>query len=94
MRASLAQAQQRATEWEQRANMHAAELAEAEAALESANDRAVQLEADHSLVQMQLEEKLDEARVAKVILFFKLQTAFAVTEWEGAISAGSRDRVT
>jgi hypothetical protein len=70
VRTSLAQAQQRATEWEQRANAHAAALAEAEAALESANDRAVQREADHSLVQMQLEEKLDEARVATVTSFY------------------------
>jgi hypothetical protein len=66
-RASLAQAQQRAAEWEQRANEHAAALAEAQADLEKADDRSMQLEAEHSLAQMQLQDKDAEERLTKVM---------------------------
>lgn len=69
VRTSLAQAQQRATEWEQRANEHAAALREAEAAFLDAEERAAQLEADHSLAQMELQEKDAEERLAKVLFF-------------------------
>lgn len=64
-RASLAQAQQRAAEWEQRANESEAALEEAQALRDEAEDRAAQIEADHALVRMQLEEKDAEERLAK-----------------------------
>lgn len=64
-RASLAQAQQRATEWEQLANENEAALEEAQAARDQAEDRAAQLDVEHSLVQMQLDEKDAEERLAK-----------------------------
>jgi chromosome segregation ATPase len=67
-RASLAQAQQRAAEWEQRANESEAALEEAQALRDEAEDRAAQIEADHALVRMQLEEKDAEERLAKVRL--------------------------
>jgi chromosome segregation ATPase len=73
-RASLAQAQQRATEWEERANEHESALSEAQATREDTEDRMALLAEDHALVNMQLEEKDAEERLAKVrpSLFFWL----------------------
>ncbi len=65
-RASLAHAQQRATEWEERANEHECAFSEAQAAREDAEDQMAQLVDDHALVKMQLEEKDAEERLAKV----------------------------
>ncbi|KAF8257860.1 hypothetical protein EI94DRAFT_1692001 [Lactarius quietus] len=64
-RASLAQAQQRASEWEQRANENEVVLEEAQVAREQAEDRAAQMEVEHALVRMQLDEKDAEERLAK-----------------------------
>jgi chromosome segregation ATPase len=66
VRTSLLQAQQRATEWEERANEHQSALAEAQAAREAAEDRVVQLVEEHSLMKEQLEEKDAEERLVKV----------------------------
>ena len=66
VRASLAQAQQRAAEWEDRANEHECALAEAEGAREAAEDRVAQLEEEHVLMKVQLEEIDAEERLAKV----------------------------
>jgi chromosome segregation ATPase len=65
-RASLAQAQQRAAEWEDRANENEVALEEAQAARDQAEDSAAQLEAEYSLLRMQLDEKDAEERLAKV----------------------------
>lgn len=65
-RANLAQAQQRAIEWEERANEHESALSEAQAAREDAEDRIAQLVEDHALMKMQLEDKDAEERLAKV----------------------------
>ncbi|KAI9436935.1 hypothetical protein H4582DRAFT_366964 [Lactarius indigo] len=64
-RASLAQAQQRADEWEQRANEYEVEIEDAHVGREQAEDRAAQLEAEHGLVRMQLDEKDASERLAK-----------------------------
>lgn len=66
VRASLAQAQQRATEWEERANEHESALSETQVAREAAEDRMAQLAEEYALVKMQLEEKDAEERLAKV----------------------------
>ena len=65
-RASLAQAQLRAKEWEERAGENEEALVEAQAVRDQAEDRAAQVEAEHALVRMQLEEKDAEERLAKV----------------------------
>lgn len=65
-RASLAQAQLRAKEWEERAGENEEALVEAQAVRDQAEDRAAQMEAEHALVRMQLEEKDAEERLAKV----------------------------
>jgi RNA polymerase-binding transcription factor DksA len=68
--ASLAQAQQQAAEWEQRANENAAALEEAQAVRDQAEDRASQLEAENVLLRMQLDEKerLTKVRVAPCLV--------------------------
>lgn len=65
-RISLAQAQQRAAEWEERANEHESALSQVQAAREDAEDQVAQLAEDHALLKMQLEEKDAEERLAKV----------------------------
>ena len=62
-RESLAQAQQLAAEWEQRAKESAAALEEAQALRGQAEDRAVRLEAEQVLLRMQLDEKERHAKV-------------------------------
>ena len=62
-RESLAQAQQLAAEWEQRAKESAVALEEAQALRGQAEDRAVRLEAEHVLLRMQLDEKERHAKV-------------------------------
>lgn len=64
-RASLAQAQQRAAEWEQRTNENKAALEEARAVRDQAENRAAQLEAECTLLRVQLdaEERLAKVRV-------------------------------
>lgn len=73
VRASLVQAQQRAAEWEERANEHEIALAEAQATREAAEDHMAQLAEENALTKVQLEEKDAEERLAKVrssFLFF------------------------
>lgn len=65
-RASLVQAQMRATEWEERAKEHESAFAETRTALENVEDRAAQLAEEHALAKVQLEEKDAEERLAKV----------------------------
>ena len=64
-RASLAQAEQRAAEWEQRTNENKAALEEARAVRDQAENRAAQLEAECTLIRVQLdaEERLAKVRV-------------------------------
>ena len=61
-RASLAQAEQRAAEWEQRTNENKAALEEARAVRDQAENRAAQLEAECTLLRVQLdaEERLED----------------------------------
>ena len=66
VRASLAQAQQRAAEWEERANEHESALAEAQVTREAAEDRMGQLAEEDALTKVQLEKKDTEERLAKV----------------------------
>ncbi|KAF8259361.1 hypothetical protein EI94DRAFT_1813472 [Lactarius quietus] len=56
-RASREHAQQRASEWEQRANKNEAALKEPQALRNQAEDRAARLEAELSLLRMQLDDK-------------------------------------
>jgi chromosome segregation ATPase len=66
VRASLAQAQQRAAEWEERANENESALTEAHVAREAAEDQMAQLAEENALTKVQLEEKDAEERLAKV----------------------------
>ncbi|KAH7911820.1 hypothetical protein BJ138DRAFT_866194 [Hygrophoropsis aurantiaca] len=61
---NLAQAQQRASEWERRAKEYAGELELTRTKLEQAEQSQDQLDADYSLVKLQLEEKEAEGRLA------------------------------
>lgn len=65
-RQSLSQAQQRAAEWERRANEYEGELTAANDALEREEQTRKQLEEEHSMTRMQLEERDAEERLAKV----------------------------
>lgn len=76
-RASLAQAQLRAKEWEERAAENEEALVEAQAVRDQAEDRAAQMEAEHALVRMQLEEKDAEERLTKVRVCCSLSRGFS-----------------
>jgi chromosome segregation ATPase len=65
-RQSLAQAQQRASEWERRAKEHEGELEITRTKLDQADQTYAQLDADYSLVKLQLEEQQANDRLAKV----------------------------
>lgn len=65
-RQSLAQAQQRASEWEKRAKEHEGELELTRTKLDQADQTHAQLDADYSLVKLQLEEQEADHRLAKV----------------------------
>ncbi len=64
--ASLVQAQQRAAEWEERANENESALTEAHVAREAAEDQMAQLAEENALTKVQLEGKDAEERLAKV----------------------------
>ncbi|KIY47001.1 hypothetical protein FISHEDRAFT_59902 [Fistulina hepatica ATCC 64428] len=63
-RQTLSQAQQRGTEWEKRAKEVEAQLELTTTKLEQSEQTLVQLEADHSIVKIQLEEHEANARLA------------------------------
>lgn len=65
-RQSLAQAQQRASEWERRAKEHEGELEMTRTKLDHADQTHAQLDADYSLAKLQLEEREADDRLAKV----------------------------
>jgi len=65
-RQSLTQAQQRASEWERRAKEHEGELELTRTKLDQADQTHAQLDADYSLVKLQLEEQEADHRLAKV----------------------------
>lgn len=67
-RQSLAQAQQRSAEWERRAKDYEGQLEMLKTKLDQAEQTQGQLEADHSLVKLQLEERDADDRLAKVSL--------------------------
>lgn len=67
---SLTQAQQRAGEWERRANEYEGELERTKTRLDQVEQSQTQLEADHSLVKLQLEERDAEERLDKVSFGF------------------------
>ncbi|TRM62921.1 hypothetical protein BD626DRAFT_557808 [Schizophyllum amplum] len=64
-RQSLNQAQQRASEWERRAKEYEASLELTRTKLEHAEQTHAQLDADHSVVRLQLEEREANDRLAK-----------------------------
>jgi chromosome segregation ATPase len=66
MRQSLAQAQQRSSEWERRAKDYEAQLEITQTQLEQAEQSHIQLDADYSLVKLQLEEQEADDRLAQV----------------------------
>lgn len=63
---NLTQAQQRASEWERRAREYESELEMTRNNLHDVEQAHVQLDADYSLVKLQLEEKEAEDRLVKV----------------------------
>lgn len=65
-RQSLSQAQQRAMEWEKRAKDYEHELESTRTRLDQSEQSQAQLDADYSLVKLQLEERDAEERLAKV----------------------------
>jgi lipopolysaccharide biosynthesis regulator YciM len=70
-RQNLVQVQQRTTEWERRAVEAEGQLESLQTKLDQAEQAHAQLDADYSLVKLQLEEREAEDRAAKVccILF-------------------------
>ncbi|KAJ7630423.1 hypothetical protein FB45DRAFT_1150649 [Roridomyces roridus] len=64
-RQSLSQAQQRSSEWEKRAKEYEARLEATQTKLDQAEQAQSQLDADHSLVKLQLEEREADERLAK-----------------------------
>jgi hypothetical protein len=77
-RQGLSQAQQRALEWETRAQDYAAKLEIVQTKLERAEQTHAQLDADHSMLTLQLEEEQAENRLAKVNTFFFFSVLFSV----------------
>lgn len=65
-RQSLTQAQQRAVEWEQRAKDYEQELDSTRSRLSEAEQAQSQLDADFSVLKLQVEERDAEERLAKV----------------------------
>lgn len=65
-RQSLSQAQQRSSEWEKRAKEYEAQLEMTQTKLDQAEQTQSQLDADYSLVKLQLEEREADERLAKV----------------------------
>jgi hypothetical protein len=90
-RVSLAQAQQHAAEWEQRANKNEAMLEEAQAVRNQAEDRAAQLEAERALMRMRLDEMDAKERLAKVRVAPCRQT---VTDGRYCVVLGPREKGT
>ena len=66
MRQSLEQAQNRSTDWEEKARALEAEVERLTTALDQAEQTKGQLDADYTLAKLQLEEKEAEDRIAKV----------------------------
>ncbi|KAF7340186.1 hypothetical protein MVEN_01937200 [Mycena venus] len=64
-RQSLSQAQQRSAEWEKRAKEYEAQLEMTQTKLDQAEQTQSQLDADYSLVKLQLEEREADERLAK-----------------------------
>ncbi|KAG7450750.1 uncharacterized protein BT62DRAFT_1045593 [Guyanagaster necrorhizus] len=64
-RQSLSQAQQRASEWENRAKEYEGKLEHTQTMLDQAEQTQAQLDADYSLVKMQVEEREADERLAK-----------------------------
>ncbi|KAF7319755.1 hypothetical protein MKEN_00757900 [Mycena kentingensis (nom. inval.)] len=64
-RQSLSQAQQRATEWEKRAKEYEGKLEMTQTKLDQAEQTQSQLETEHSLLQLQLDERAADERLNK-----------------------------
>jgi len=71
MRQGLAQAQQRSSEWERRAKEYEAQLETTQTKLDQAEQTHTQLDADYSLVKLQLEEREADDRLAQVKCSFR-----------------------
>jgi chromosome segregation ATPase len=70
VRQNLAQAQQRAAEWEKRAKDQEAEIESTRSRLDEADQAHSQLDAELSLVKLQLQEKETDERTAKASFRF------------------------
>lgn len=68
MRQSLTQAQQRSTEWERRAKDHESKLEMVQTKLDQAEQIQSQLEADLSMLKVQVEEQEANGRLSQVSL--------------------------
>lgn len=68
MRQSLTQAQQRSTEWERRAKDYESQLEMVQTKFDQAEQTQAQLEADLSLLKVQLEEQEADSRLSQVSL--------------------------
>ena len=66
VRQTLTQAQQRSVEWEKRAKEYEGELELVKTGLDHAEQTHAQLDADYSLVKIQLEEREADARLTLV----------------------------
>ena len=66
VRQTLTQAQQRSVEWEKRAKEYEGELELVKTRLDHAEQTHAQLDADYSLVKIQLDEREADARLALV----------------------------
>jgi DNA repair exonuclease SbcCD ATPase subunit len=70
---TLAQAQQRSSEWELRAREHEGQLEMVRTQLEQAEQTHTQLEADYNITKVQLEEHQADSRLAQVSLLLRFQ---------------------
>jgi chromosome segregation ATPase len=75
-RQNLTQAQQRSSEWEDRAKEYEGDLEKTRAKLDEVEQAHAQLDADYSFVKLQLEEKEAEDRLVKVGIMVVPRTSF------------------
>lgn len=88
-RQNLTQAQQRAAEWEKRAKEYQQELESTRTRLNDIEQAQSQLDADYSVLKLQIEERDAEERLANVS--FMQLSRVSYTDW---LLAGSREQAT
>lgn len=80
VRQNLAQAQQRAAEWEKRTKEQDAEIEATRSRLDEAEQSQNAIDAEFSLAKLQLQEKETDERTARVCLIL-LQSSYTVLTW-------------